>query len=594
MAASGDVPESLLQARRALDEFGEVRIVQDWHQGPEGWRLRINLTPQNLGTVFPIPATTPWYVVVEPIYPGGLINLFPAADDGIVETYWHQLPNLPPLPERPYRRGKMCVATDSEGNLRNNREAEPRTVVDRLAWHVTRACGWLADASNGLLMKDGDWFELPFYRGLEPGRTFAFREGPEPLQQWAGASVDAGFADVVRLPTGIDVATEFRSFDGDVLVRPEWGQAIRGARLPVAMWLRFPDVVALPPHQAPWTWGDLRAVADKQGFDLDAAMRRGTLPFHNRAIHLVLVGFAVPEKIGEPARQMHWQAIELPVLEHRLPRGAPRTPDGWWAMSRGGALGDDVTINWRPSENWHPDQLATRGRLAPDLTAQRVLLIGAGALGSPIGELLVRAGVTNIVPIDGEALIAGNLVRHVLTMNDLGFGKADGLARRLGALSPNVQSMGVNANFPPGDPEGLATADLVIDTTGNHEVLTAIEAFPWEGEPTIASFSIAMHARRLFAYLAKGSGFTVANFDAAYEPYAREEHDRDEDHPWEGIGCFHPVFPARADQVWMMASAAVSLLDDQWPVASDSSVFHVFEREADGSGRFTGIRKIAP
>lgn len=594
MADTADVPEDVLLARRTLDEFGEVQIVQDWHRGADGWLLRIDLTPDNLGTVYPVPATTPWYVAVEPTYPGGLINLFPAADGGITETYWHQLPNLPPLPGRPYRRGKMCVATDSEGNLRNNREVERRTVVDRLAWHVKRACGWLSDASNGLLMKDGDWFELPFYRGIEPGRKFAFREGPESFEEWARTTVESGFADVVRLPTGIDVVTEFRTYDGEVLVRPAWGQAIKGTRVPVTMWLRFPDVVALPPHQAPWTWGDLRAVADQQGFDLDGAMRQGALRFHNRGTHLVLVGFAVPEKIREPDRQMHWQAIELPILEHRLPRGAPHTPYGWWEMSRTGSLADNVAINWRPSENWHPDQLATRGRLAADLAAQRVLLIGAGALGSPVGELLVRAGVTNIVPIDGEALVAGNLVRHVLTMNDLGFGKAEGLALRLGTLSPNVHSMAVNSTFPPSDPEGLATADLVIDTTGNHDVLKAIVNFPWEGEPTIASLSISMHARRLFAFLAKGPGFTVANFDDAYEPFAREEHDRDEDHPWEGVGCFHPVFPARADQVWLMASAAVGLLDDQWPVASGSSVFHVFEREDDDEGKFTGIRKIAP
>lgn len=594
MAASGDVPDSLLQARRAFDEFGEVRIVQDWHRGLEGWLLQIDLTPADLGTTFPIPATTPWYVLADPIYPDGKISILPAAEGGITETYWHQIPNLPPSRGRPYRGGKLCVATDSEGNLRNNREAEPRTVVDRLAWHVKRACGWLEQASNGTLMNVGDWFELPFYRGINPTRTFAFREGPESLEQWTGITVDAGFAEVLRLPTGIDVVTEFRTFDREVLARPAWGQAIAGRQQAAAMWLRFPDVVVLPPHQAPWTWGDLRAVADRQGFDLDAAMRRGTLPFHNRGTHLMLVGFPVPEKIGEPVCQMHWQALELPVLEHRLPRGLPRTPDGWWQMSKSGTLADQQPLNWRPSENWHPDQLATRGRLAPDLTAQRVLLIGAGALGSPVSELLVRAGVTHIIPIDGEALVAGNLVRHVLTMNDLETGKAEALARRLNLVSPNVHSSAVNAAFPSDGADGYRNADLVIDTTGDREVLKAIEAFAWEGESTIASLSISMHAKRLFAFLAKGTGFTVANFDEAYEPFGREEHDRDEDHPWEGVGCFHPVFPARADQVWLMASAAVGLLEDQWPPATGSSAFHVFERTEDDDGRFTGIRKIAP
>lgn len=593
MATGGDVPESLLAARRTLDEFGEVRIVQDWHRGEEGWRLRVDLTPGDLGTKFPIPPTTSWYVLAEPNYPAGLIGIWPAADGGITETFWHQIPNTPPLPGRPYRGGKLCVATDSENNLRSNKEVEPRSAEDRLAWHVRRAGGWLQQASHGTLVVDGEWFELPFYH-RSAGRLVAFREGPKTLAQWAQTRITSGLAEVLKLPTGHDVVASFRSLGREELVRPSWGQAIVGRRQPSAMWVRFPEVVALAPYQAPRTWGELRTVARGQSVDLDRLVRDGTHRFHDHDTHLMLVGFPVPEKVGEPARQMHWQAIELPRLERRPMSGSPRTAEGWWQTSRTGTLADREALNWAPSENWHPDQLATRGRLDRDLTEQRVVLIGAGALGSPIGELLVRAGVTDITVVDPERLVAGNLVRHTLTMNDLGSFKAESLAGRLSALSPNVRASAVNAAFPIQDgADQYRAADLVIDTTGEYAVLKAIAAFPWDGEPTYASFSVSMHAKRLFAFVAKGSGFSVANFDLAYQSFGQEEFDRDEERPWEGIGCFHPVFPARADEIWLMASAAVSLMDDQWPIASGSCEFHVFERDEDGTGRFTGLRKIA-
>ena len=162
LAASGDVPEPLLQARRALDEFGEVRIVQDWHPGIDGWIFQVDLTPGDLGTKFPIPATTSWYIVAQPRYPAGLIDIMPAGEGGITDTFPHQLPNVPARAGQPYTMGKICVATDSEGNLRSDREAEPIDAADRLAWHIVRALEWIRRASRGTLLADGDWFELPF------------------------------------------------------------------------------------------------------------------------------------------------------------------------------------------------------------------------------------------------------------------------------------------------------------------------------------------------------------------------------------------------------------------------------------------------
>ncbi len=61
----------------------------------------------------------------------------------------------------------------------------------------------------------------------------------------------------------------------------------------------------------------------------------------------------------------------------------------------------------------------------------------------------------------------------------------------------------------------------------------------------------------------------------------------------EGIGCWHPVFPARADEVWLMASAAVGLLNDEWPVADGTAALVVMERSMDSQGRFVGLRAVA-
>jgi molybdopterin/thiamine biosynthesis adenylyltransferase len=592
MGATADVPESLLLARRTLEEVDGVQVVQDWHRGSMGWRLRLNLTPGNLGDVYPLPATTPWYVVARSAYPSGLIDIVPDAVGGVTDTFPHQVPNID-LADLPYRGGKICVATDSENNLRSDRDAEPPAAEDRLAWHVLRALEWVRRASRGTLLADGEWFELPFYR--EANGLVAFREGPETMALWEGIPITVGYADVIELlPSPFSVVTAFRSLGHGVLLKPEWGNAVMGRERPRALWVRLPSVVSLPPYRAPRTFGELRAVAAGQGVDLDRMLHDGTADFHDQRDHLLLLGFPVPQRVGGPHRQLHWQAIALPRLERRVMNGFRPNALGYWMTSSRGTLANDASLVWTNSENWHPDQLAARGRLDRGLSEQRLVLIGAGALGSMIGELVVRAGITDITVIDHDVLAAGNLVRHTLSLTELGMYKAKALAERLNTLSPSVRAFSIEERFPGGEvDERVLSADLVIDTTGEHAVLETIAMIDWTAEPTFASFAISMHARRLFAYLAKSASFDVTGFDAAYQPFAEEERVRDEERPWEGVGCWHPVFPARADEVALMAAAAVGLLNDVWPVAPGSSTLHVFERDTVAD-QFAGLRKIAP
>jgi tRNA A37 threonylcarbamoyladenosine dehydratase len=63
------------------------------------------------------------------------------------------------------------------------------------------------------------------------------------------------------------------------------------------------------------------------------------------------------------------------------------------------------------------------------MTSKRVLLIGAGAIGSALGELLVRGGVRDLTVIDSENATVGNLTRHTLTMDEAGNSKAMSVAR---------------------------------------------------------------------------------------------------------------------------------------------------------------------
>jgi adenylyltransferase/sulfurtransferase len=73
------------------------------------------------------------------------------------------------------------------------------------------------------------------------------------------------------------------------------------------------------------------------------------------------------------------------------------------------------------------------------LLAARVLIVGAGGLGSPAALYLAAAGVGTIGLVDGDAVDLSNLQRQVLHQTpDVGRPKVESAAAKLRALNPDV------------------------------------------------------------------------------------------------------------------------------------------------------------
>src|SRR5438034_8614536 len=74
------------------------------------------------------------------------------------------------------------------------------------------------------------------------------------------------------------------------------------------------------------------------------------------------------------------------------------------------------------------------------LKAARVLLIGAGGLGSPLGLYLAAAGIGRIGLVDFDVVDFSNLQRQVLHGTpDVGRPKLQSAKERLQAINPEVQ-----------------------------------------------------------------------------------------------------------------------------------------------------------
>src|SRR5882757_2333653 len=74
------------------------------------------------------------------------------------------------------------------------------------------------------------------------------------------------------------------------------------------------------------------------------------------------------------------------------------------------------------------------------LLASRVLVVGAGGLGSPLVLYLAAAGIGTIGIVDFDAVSLSNLQRQIAhRTEDIGIAKTESAARAARAINPDVQ-----------------------------------------------------------------------------------------------------------------------------------------------------------
>jgi molybdopterin/thiamine biosynthesis adenylyltransferase len=107
-----------------------------------------------------------------------------------------------------------------------------------------------------------------------------------------------------------------------------------------------------------------------------------------------------------------------------------------------------------------------------------VLVIGAGALGSPVATYLAGAGVGRIGLVDDDAVELSNLPRqHLHFTPDLGVPKAESAAAKLRFLNPEVVVEPYRTRLDATTAAGLVEGqDLVVDCSDSFETRYAVNA----------------------------------------------------------------------------------------------------------------------
>src|SRR5450432_1936205 len=103
------------------------------------------------------------------------------------------------------------------------------------------------------------------------------------------------------------------------------------------------------------------------------------------------------------------------------------------------------------------------------LKAAKVLLVGAGGLGAPLGLYLAAAGVGRIGLVDFDTVDFTNLQRQVIhSTKDVGRNKIDSAAEKMLAINPNVRIAKHNVALSSENAlDILKDYDYVVDGTDN-------------------------------------------------------------------------------------------------------------------------------
>lgn len=563
---SGGVPNPLKSARRQLGSLPEVLIPADWRwdDSASSWCLHIQV---NLEVSKLVPKSTQWEILVDDKYPKGFIGVYPSLNGGIEDTFPHQSNNSLKPKGKFARSGKLCLFSPEQ------EAAIPDDENFKLVMHVEKALEWVNAANENTLLKDGDYLEFPDYKEklLEHPSLVYYENEVSKLIWDSHPEMNYGIAELFSTnKKNLAVSKFLNPSSTELAYSIDWGEALNRMKsdkdVVQAIWIRLKTIPKVKTWQAPNTFSELREVISCSDLSFDEIVGLLSHRLRDGQQKMLLLGFPVAQIVGEKPDRLAWQGLLLPKFtepsEMRTANSSSKVMKKRLEnIDKVRNMASSKSINWVKSDNWAPEEILSRGHYSEELIDKSILLIGAGSLGSMISELLVRGGVSEIGVSDYDIFEAGNTSRHTLTANDIGYSKALCITERLLNLRPGVEAKSLkflsdeNVNI-------VNDYKVIIDCTSSTDVLRVLSDLK-KTTALFFTFSFSYEADLLYCAASPLTSFSLEEYQKRFESIMLEEIKSRpfESLPWKGIGCWSPVFPARASDVARAAAFAVDFID---------------------------------
>jgi adenylyltransferase/sulfurtransferase len=187
------------------------------------------------------------------------------------------------------------------------------------------------------------------------------------------------------------------------------------------------------------------------------------------------------------------------------------------SMAGGYSAWKNAGYKWVQDFQYTPEQLVRYSRhfLLPEvgeegqakLLQAKVLMVGAGGLGSPSAYYLAAAGVGTIGIIDNDVVDVSNLQRQILHANDrVGMPKVESAKKTLEALNPDVKVIPYQAKLTSENiMEIIKDYDLVVDGCDNFPTRYLVnDACVLTGKPNVHGSIFQFEGQATVFYPGKG------------------------------------------------------------------------------------------
>jgi molybdopterin/thiamine biosynthesis adenylyltransferase len=277
----------------------------------------------------------------------------------------------------------------------------------------------------------------------------------------------------------------------------------------------FPDLDLeryFPQDEAPLVvYGDLDMLSNKfiqlrhhQSFT--RVTGPGSIPRKARVARNRAFGYVTD--IGEPdVPPTSWDDLKAAIPKDDAKRIESAVSDGRFAYllvryTRGGTGAAVALRIWKDTSGSFAlrairsasESMATltlrAGLQAKTLSDSRVAVIGLGAIGSFVCDLLSRSGVGHITAYDPDIVRPGNLIRHLADAGSVGLAKPDAVKRIIESRAfSSTKVVSIPSGLPtPHEVMGVfAEHDLVIDASASGEVTPVLVAAATAGGHRLVS-----------------------------------------------------------------------------------------------------------
>jgi proteasome lid subunit RPN8/RPN11 len=283
---------------------------------------------------------------------------------------------------------------------------------------------------------------------------------------------------------------------------------------------------------------------------------------------LLAIGYKIP--IAN-SFEMHWDMVLLPRSDFSRK----------FKATNSSIHNYEKPVLWEATYNASYERFFGRGAVDKSLANKKTLIIGLGAIGSSLAEILTRGGASTIDLSDVDIIEAGNVCRSVYNFNDICFNKAATLRDKLRSISPfvdvsiveNIEAASLRNGSMKDMYERLAIYDVIYDCTANNEIVQILTNFRLAG--TVFYISISNKAKEMVCVCNKDNTNIIGRRNQmlySFGDYRASEYR-------EGTGCWHPTFEASYFDINQLLNYTIKKINSFYKISCDPKTFYSYFRE---------------